>query len=238
MIRRKLTMTLLSTLASLGVISSPVSAEWFVDLFVGPAFTSRDDISLKPPGFNIRLKDVNRKNSVTYGGRVGHWFESAPYLGFALDVSHFRPDVAKQTVTDCVSGGGCFPLPIRHMDLATTGISFDALLRWPLLTSKEFPKGKLQPYLTIGPTIFITRIKISDPLIFVAPRNSDTDTTVGVKAGTGVAWQIHKHVALFGEYRFTYFRPDFVIRDAVLLKTPITTNITTNHIVFGISFRF
>jgi hypothetical protein len=33
-------------------------------------------------------------------------------------------------------------------------IGFDALLRAPLLKSPEFPNGRLQPYLRVGPALF------------------------------------------------------------------------------------
>ncbi len=237
MIRRKLSIVLLSALPWLAIVPSPVAAEWFADLFVGPAFTVSDDVVLKFPGLTSRLKDVNFDNSASFGGRLGHWFESAPYVGFALDVSHFRPQIGKQTVTDCIPQfPPCFSLPLVHMNLAVTGISFDALLRWPLLITKELPKGRLQPYLTIGPTIFVAHIKDSSNLF--PPNDSDTDTSVGVKAGTGVAWQFHRNVALFGEYRFTHFSPEFALRDAFLGKSKTRTDIDTHGVVFGVSFRF
>jgi len=236
-IGRKFCITLLSALAWLAVVSSRVSAEWFADLFVGPAFTQNDDVVLKfkDLGLTARLKDVDFKNSVSFGGRLGHWFESAPYLGLALDVSHFRPDAGKQTVDDCISGLPCFSLPLFHIDVKVTGISFDALLRWPVLTSKDFPKGQLQPYLTIGPTIFVSHLK--DTFNFSPPKLSDTDTSVGVKAGTGIAWQFHRNVAVFGEYRFTHFRPEFVIRDQFAGRIAVKTDVDTHRVVFGVSFR-
>jgi len=241
MIRRKLAVTLLSALAWLAVVPSAVFAEWIADLYVGPAFTQSDDVVLTPaglPGLKVRFKDVDFDNSASFGGRVGYWFESTPYLGVALDVSHFRPDIGKQTVIDCITGIPCFSLPLAHADLAVTGISFDAHLRWPLLTSKEFPKGRLQPYVTIGPTIFVSRLKIDDAFNFSPPKHTDGDTSVGVKAGAGVAWQFHSNLALFAEYRFTHFRPSFVIRDDFVGKTPIKSNIDTHTPVFGVSLRF
>lgn len=239
MIHRKVVTVLLSALVWFAVVPSPVSAEWFADLFVGPAFTLRNDVRETPAGLNIRLKDVGFDNSTSFGGRLGYWFESTPYLGFGFDVSHFRPDIGKQTVTDCiVQFPPCFSLPLAHVDLAVTGISFDAHLRLPLLTSKEFPQGQLQPYATIGPTIFLSRININDAFNFSPPKHTDGDASVGVKAGAGVAWQFHQYVALFAEYRFTHFRPEFVIRDDFVGRTPIKTNIDTHAAIFGVSFRF
>ena len=224
-------------LACLSALSVPASAEWFADLFVGPSFTQSEDVVYKTTTIgSIRDKDVNFKNVVSFGGRAGYWFESTPYIGLAMDVSHFRPDIGDQFVTRCLLGACFGGTPLAQIDLAVTGISFDALLRLPLLTSKEFPKGQLQPYLTIGPTIFISSIDINEPG-FSPPKHSDTDTSVGVKAGAGAAWQFHRNVALFTEYRFTHFAPEFTMQEVNLGKTRIKTDLNTHRVIFGISFR-
>ncbi len=255
---KKSLITFFGVLACLGALSVPASAEWFADLFVGPAFTQNDDLVISQTGLKAKLKDVAFDNSVSFGGRVGYWFESTPYLGLGLDVSHFRPDIGKQTVTGCLSGAfavlygisGCAPgAGLLRIDLAVTGISFDALLRWPLLTSKEFPKGRLQPYLTDGPTIFVARAKDSSSSSspapnFIPPGQSETDTSVGVKAGAGIAWQFHQNVALFGEYRFTHFAPKFDFKNLSVadfvstVSSPTKTDINTHRAVFGVSLRY
>ena len=255
MIPRKVVIVLLSALAWLAVVPSPVGAEWFADLFVGPAFTQSENVVVSQAGFKSRLKDVDFDNSVSFGGRGGYWFESTPYFGLALDVSHFRPDIGKQKATGCFSGAaagalgiiGCFPgTQVFHIDLGVTGISFDALLRWPLLTSKDFPKGQIQPYLTLGPTIFVAQAKDSRfPLSnFIPGSQSETDTSVGVKVGAGIAWQFHQNIALFGEYRFTHFAPKFDTHNlsatdfVSIVSSPTKTDIDTHRVIFGVSLRF
>jgi len=226
----------LGMLACITALSVPASAEWFADLFVGPSFTQSEDVVYKTTTIgSIRDKDVNFKNVVSFGGRAGYWFESTPYIGLAMDVSHFRPDIGRQSPTRCLLGF-CFEADLFPVDLAVTGISFDVLLRLPLLTSKEFPKGQLQPYLTVGPTIFISSIDINESG-FTPSKHSDTDTSVGVKAGAGLAWQFHRNVALFTEYRFTHFAPEFTMQEVNLGKTRIKTDLNTHRVIFGISFR-
>ena len=179
---KKSLITFIGVLACLGALSGPASAEWFADVFVGPSFTQNEDVVYKTNVIgSIRDKDVNFKNVVSFGGRAGYWFESTPYVGLGMDVSHFRPDIGRQFPTRCLLGF-CFVPELDPIDLAVTGISFDVLLRLPLLTSKEFPKGQLQPYLTVGPTIFISSIDINESG-FTPSKHSDTDTSVGVKAG-------------------------------------------------------
>lgn len=236
MITRKTLMFVLGGLAWLTILSPPVSAEWFADFHVGPAFTQDDDVTTDTLGIKVKFQDLEFDNSVSLGGRFGHWFGPWPYLGVALDVSHFRPDVANQTVTATTLGFSFPGTVVDSFDLQVTEINFDAMLRWPLLTSNEFPNGQLQPYLTVGPGIFIARLK--DTTNFAPPSNqSDTDTSAGVKAGAGVAWQFHQNIAVFGEYRFTHFSPDF--RFTTLgIKTKVEMDVNTHRVVFGISYRF
>lgn len=222
----------------------PASAEWFVDLYAGAAFTQHRDIQVTtqsvlgipfPTPVPERFSNVSFDTSVSYGGRFGYWFEAIPHLGLALDVFRFEPDVSEQTGTVTVFGT-TFPFPLATTDIGVTAISFDLMLRWPLLTSSQFPKGQLQPYFTVGPTIFV--VDVHDTTNFGPPFNqSDTDTAVGVKAGVGLAWQFHKNMALFGEYRFTHVSPAVKFRDPGGTTTA-ETDLNSHHLVTGISFRF
>ncbi len=84
------------------------TAEWFADLCFGEASTqSADvnvDISSSSLGF-VRQYTTTKKgdfdDSFTFGGRVGYYFESLPWAGFALDLSYFQAD-AKNVDNDIV----------------------------------------------------------------------------------------------------------------------------------------
>jgi opacity protein-like surface antigen len=119
------------------------------------------------------------------------------------------------------------------------GIGFDLLrLRLPLVSSEEFPKGRLQPYISAGPALFVTWAE-SDPTL-QPPNQKQTDTSLGVKAGGGLAFLITKSVAVFGEYRFTHFTTDLTFQDTT--PPPSTENFKmtfdTHHLIGGLSFRF
>lgn len=235
---------LLFVLVSLDVVTVPTDAdaEWLVDIYLGAAFTQSEDLVVRVPELDdlkATYKGVGFDTSASFGGRLGYWFESAPYLGLALDAFHFQPDLSGQTRTVklCdIDGCETDRLPFDKADLDVTAISFDVMLRWSLLTTKELPKGQLQPYLSMGPAIFIARVK--DSVNFADPPNqSDTDTSMGLKAGAGLAWEFRKNVALFTEYRFTHFSPEVEFRPDGF-KTTVESNINTHHLLGGISLRF
>jgi opacity protein-like surface antigen len=110
------------------------------------------------------------------------------------------------------------------------------MLRLPLVKSADFPNGRLQPYASVGPAIFIS--KAEDTTNFAPPANqSDTDTSVGFKVGAGVTFLFTKNIGIFGEYRYTHFSPEFEFTTAGV-KSKTETDINTHHLLVGASFRF
>jgi len=61
---------------------------------------------------------------------------------------------------------------------------------------------------------------------------------VGYKLAGGVAVQVYKNLALFGEYRFTHVSPEVELRDASDRKTTLRTELDTHSVLFGISARW
>lgn len=210
-------------------------AEWFADLYLGAAVTESADLEITAPavapGVTIVFQDVEFDTSLEYGGRVGHWFEAVPVLGLGLDLSHFEPDIGRQDVTATVIGADT----LARIDASITILSVDVMLRWGFLATPELPRGRLQPYVTVGPAVVFSRIR--DTTTLDPPRQSDSDTSVGVKVGTGLAWQLHRAVAVFGEYRFTRFSARFRVSDHGASET-IDADVSTHHVVGGVSFRF
>jgi opacity protein-like surface antigen len=229
---------LTATIACL-VIATPAAAEWFTDLYLGGAFTEKHDVDTNFPttGDQVTTLDVTFNNSFVGGIRGGYWFpfDLGPLnFGVGLDISHFAPNVSRQTRTFCARF--CVTGEFDDFDLSVWTIGFDAMLRYPLLKSSQFPNGQLQPYLTIGPTIFVAHAE--DSRNFEPSNQSDTDTSVGVKLGAGVAWLFTKNIAVFGEYRYTHFSPEFTFRDDVLGNANLSTAINTHYVLVGASFRF
>jgi len=238
-LRQTKALLMLTALLACLAVAAPVSAEWFGDLYLGGAFTAKHDVETNFPttGDQVTTLDVTFDKSLAGGLRGGYWFPFAlgPLnLGAGLDISHFRPNVGRQTRTFCRHF--CVSDQFDDLDLAVWVIGFDAMLRYPLIKSPEFPNGRLQPYVTIGPAIFVAHAE--DSRNFEPSNQSDTDTSVGVKLGAGVAWLFTKNIAIFGEYRYTHFSPEFTFRDDVLGSAKLSTDVNTHYLLVGVSFRF
>src|SRR4029434_8980137 len=90
--------------------------------------------------------------------------------------------------------------------------SHTSALHWPLITSKEYPQGILQPYLTAGPAWVLTLT------------SDNVDVKLGGKNGAGLSVTLVRWVALFAEYRYTFF-PGFTFsHEHVAYKAHINTH--------------
>ncbi len=231
-------LVLLTSALACSVVAVPASAEWFTDLYLGGAFTEKHDVDTNSTGGGqVTTLDVSFDKSFAGGIRGGYWFpfELGPVnFGAGLDVSHFRPDISRQAALFC--SRFCVSGVFDDLDLSVWVIGFDAMFRFPLLKSQQFPKGQLQPYVTVGPAIFVAHAE--DRRNFEPSNQTDTDTSVGVKVGAGVAWQFTKMIAAFGEYRYTHFSPEFTFRDDVLGSANLSTAVNTHYLLMGVSFRF
>jgi len=232
----------LIVLASLGVGSRPASAEWFADLFAGLSFTRDHDLKLNDQGIGQgTYESVEFDRSLAWGGRAGRYFDSLPFLGVGLDFFRFYPDIGGQSVQlrGCFFPGGCGTGRggTGSLDVETTSVSVDLMLRLPLWKSTEAPQGRVQPYVAVGPPLFITTITPRNTRNF-RNHDDDTDYSFGYKAAAGVAVQVWSNLALFGEYRFTHVSPEVELRDANLNRTTLRTDLDTHSALLGISARW
>ena len=238
----KIWMLALALVASVGLGSRPAAAEWFADVFAGLSLTHDHDLKLDDRGIGRGVyENVEFDKSLAWGGRAGRYFDSLPFVGLAVDFFRFSPYLSPQSVhlRGCFFPGGCGTGQggTGSFDVETSALSVDLMLRLPLLKSAAAPQGRVQPYLAVGPPLFITTIT---PVRTRSFRNHDDDTdySFGVKAAAGVAIQVYQSLALFGEYRFTHVSPEVELRDANLNRVTLRTDLDTHSALVGISARW
>jgi opacity protein-like surface antigen len=217
---------------------APAAAEWAIDLFGGASWTQSTDLKVNGiddarVNVSATLSDIDLDTGFTLGFRVGYWFESTPFLGLALDTFFFSIPVPAQTVnTTATFTGSILDKPftftpsgqarVPSIDLPGLAFSPQLALRWPLVVSAEFPKGRLQPYVGGGPAWAFS---------------VDTDELSVVTGGlvrTGVSFQLLKFLGVFAEYRYSFF-PDFQLSNNDLT---FKADLNTHNFVGGLSFRF
>ena len=194
------------------VTTVDVKAEVFIDIYAGHAKTAKGkaDITGNVAGLGAS-GDVEYDSSFTAGGRVGGWI--GKYFGVGLDVFHFNSDQKNSS-----------------SEQSNLAFALDLMGRLPLLVNEGMPNGRLQPYLTVGPAIFVSNLDVPG---FSEGRS----TSVGFKGGAGLKFLFTQHIGLFGEYRYTYFKSshDFQIGSAT---GELAQRIGTHHFVGGLAIHF
>lgn len=206
---RPLLVIVLVALAVTGSLPGLARAETFLDLYGGGAFPMDTDTTITGTNFII-IGQSPYKDSFVFGGRVGYYFDrGVPWLGLALDVSYFKADI------DLPNGAKNEVVPVSLL----------LMMRAPLVHSPEFPRGRLQPYVGIGPSFVYSKSK--------AGASSDTSFDVGFDFHLGLAWMLTRNIGVFGEYRFSYVQPDYDLNGE-----QVEPEYSVNHLAAGLTFRF
>ena len=234
MIQRRLSLVALVAVVCSAVFGTPrASAEWLADIYVGLGATETNDVRLSTPGTKLRYQDLDFDRSITYGGRFGKYFDTAPWVGLAVDALNFTPDVSAQSAIQTIGAPTRTVLP--PMNIGVLALSVDLMLRVPLFATQEIPGGRLQPYVLGGPGIFF--VTAEDHGNFIRRHQSDVEIVGGYTAGGGVTWQFSRALGLFSEYRYSHVNPEFEFQN-LGTRTTYETDIDTHHVLLGLSFKF
>ena len=212
MARRTLTGRVQLVLFIAAVVTAPAAsrAEWFGDVSVGAAFTEKVTVTstqLTGSGGDTDAQ-AGAATSVTVGARFGYWFTEN--LGLAATASYFQPELKT---------------PSSDIDLTVVPLSALLMVRVPLMVSENFPHGQVQPYLGVGPGLFISKASEAG--------FSSTDTSPGVDLRLGALYQFIKPLGVFGEGRYTSFAGKWS-DEGVKLRT----DMYSYHLLGGLRYSF
>jgi hypothetical protein len=225
-------------------IGGPASAEGFVDLYFGAGFPQDSDIETDAddPFVDADIEyagDVDWDTTESLGFRGGYWFgEYGPsFIGFGLDFSFYRAFEDSD---------------FAELEVWATPFTPMLMLRAPLGYDEDYPGGRVQPYIALGPSFTLAAAEANlDEITPSGPGDAFYDEFdaggfgVGFDARLGVAVPIGTRFAIFGEGRYSYVEPHFE-EDLDVASTPfgfeteveIEPELEVLHFVFGASFRF
>ncbi len=213
--------------------AAPASAEWFGDLYLGYAIPANVDLTLHGDTNTRTFKGLSPDSSEVLGGRGGYWFDETllggfgRYVGAALDFSYIHPAIPAQAAKSDIGTSHLGDLDVNVFVLTPL-----LMVRYPLMVSDEYPRGRLQPYALFGPSIVISSADDNGGN-FGFPLRGASDTSIGITIGPGAAWMITDHVAIFGEYRFVHASPSYTFA-AGTVDVPINSH----QLIVGVSYRF
>lgn len=208
------------------LVTTAIRGQGFLDLYGGASYTQSTDVDADDFTFFPPLSaeaDLEFDTSLSLGLRIGSYLPAVPWLGFAFDMSYFAAE------GDELERNDVFPFSTLIM------------VRFPVLRSRRHPFGQIQPYLAVGPSLFYWDAKL-DLRPEIPEKISDNYVDIGVDARAGIAWEFARHLAVFAEYRFTYFEQDLEDGiDTCCYRVVLSTadmDILTHHLLVGLSLRF
>jgi len=197
--------------------TAPSNETWFADLYLGGVMPEDGDVDGEAVPFGVSINDsakADYDNTYVVGGRVGFWSPSTRWLGLALDVSYF--------------------------ELEADGIE-TKVLPVSALVMLRYPGDRLQPYIGIGGGVFFTDTEVDIQLSGENKNFSDTAVDFGLDTRAGLAWSLFRRFAIFGEYRFTYYKADYSDKiDSGGTESDVNVEIKNkvHYFLLGFSYRF
>jgi opacity protein-like surface antigen len=204
------------------LVASGAQAEPVAALYLGYAGTGDNEYYADgeplPPAITC-LSSCSDASSPVGGVRIGYWFERFPWVGAVTDFSTF------------ITGWGVqSPFEIESYPL-----SFMAMARGRLIKQDGYPNGRVQPYVALGPSIYISTATVGSgyAALGTSSRASDTSVAIGADARVGVEILTTHWFGILLEYRYTYSNPTWNVED-----TEFQTELSTSHFIVGIQAHF
>lgn len=181
---------------------------------------------------NFTAQDVKLDSSGSYGMKLTAWTtalrpKNGFDLGIEIDHTRFSADTRAQTVG---AGGMSQGVAVRSAfvnknEVGVRSIAVNALFRIPYGITETLPHGRWYPYLGVGGGVQHATMRLTDG-------SEDSNSALLVQALAGIKIFIVRHVAIFGEYKWTYADHSFVF-DSTRNET-----IQAHHMTFGVALHF
>jgi opacity protein-like surface antigen len=166
------------------------------------------------------------KNSLMFGAKFGHYFSRAKWIGIESGLSFANPHIKEGTVTLSNSNGSTSP--------TYSGV-YHRMIIWDVATLMfRYPGHRLQPYIGIGPALFMGKVSGSDDL------PGQSATTIGLNVEGGARYYMTRQWALFGEMQYHRARLGYTSNDDSDLADPFGFRATYSALTFslGVSYHF
>ncbi len=174
----------------------------------------------------LDLSDQGLKSSAMLGGKIGHYFAKARWLGIETGLSYTTPHLKQGSIT--FSGpGGSSPSPIL------SGLHH-RVVAWDTDVIFRYPGYRLQPYFGIGPSILFARLKDSDGA------TGQSSKALGFNVEGGLQYYLTRQWTLFGEGKYTRARMNYSSAHSDDTADPFGFRATYSAFTFsiGIGYHF
>jgi len=186
---------------TIGLAASANAGAW-VGPYGGVSFGTSQDVKVNAPFVSNTIYSTKIRTGFVTGLSVGYDFTDpnlfpdwAKYFGVQMDVGYNQMNFSAQTRTVSPNRNVAF----SNVDGGNTALSFMLVGRLPLMVDKEYPNGRIQPYLGIGPTVQFASLDFNN-----YGGSSSTNTRVGLVTEAGVRYMVTPAFSAGLAYRYNY----------------------------------
>lgn len=207
--------------------------EYYLALYGGASVMPDQDWTFgqgfRPPLRGLTAQGVRVQPGVVAGLKFGHFFNALPWFGVEMETNYSRLLVRGQNVplsTPLPTGSKGLHIP--HDSYYIWCMQSNLVARAGFRPDKEYPFGRLQPYIGLG-----TGLEIIYGF-FDSAKNFSLATLIGLR------YMATANVAVFLEYKFSY---QFAVEYQEKRFPPtqvgtVTFDVPNNRIVLGVAWHF
>lgn len=195
---------ILMVILCIGLLVAPVQAGVWFGGHLGPNWTNNSDVNFKAPPLKGTLNNVTTNTGVLAGLIVGYDFDKkhgfpawSEYFGVALDFSYNPFNQPAQQLGGTILPASVNSVNVPQIEGYQLALAFLVKGQYPFLKSTEFPKGRLFPYLMVGPAVVWTT-SLTNAI------SSQLSTNVGLVTEVGVQYFIVQNLAASAGFRYRH----------------------------------
>jgi opacity protein-like surface antigen len=183
----------------------------------------------KPPLKGLTAQGVSVQPGVVGGLKFGRFFNALPWFGMEMETNYSKNIIKDQTVdlsSPLPSGAKNIFMP--HDRFYIWCMQTNLVARYGFLPDKEYPFGRLQPYIGIGPAFEIMY------------GLSDSSKNFAIATQAGIRYMATANIGVFLEYKFSYqFQVEYEFKEISPNQIgTVTYDVPHNRIVFGVAYHF
>jgi len=225
-------------------------------MWVGPEFGTSWSTDLKtdkvlPGGAYYKFKSRTGFNTgvmfgydfTNYGAGAANFPDWMKYFGVAVGVSYNPLYLTAQgnqsIVTNTFASSGVTKtqtlfLPVsNNVDGSNFMLTFLVTGKIPLMVDKEYPNGRLAPYVGVGPGVVFTNIDLTN----IGGRNQSF-TNVALVTEAGIRYMVTPQFSADLAYRFRYSQPNTEVTIPGIGNTNLYGGTTTHQALARIAYHF